>query len=50
MSLESLPYGAPSADVVRFVHRDGGVILRDGLNAEQLTEINAGLARAVLSS
>jgi ectoine hydroxylase-related dioxygenase (phytanoyl-CoA dioxygenase family) len=43
MSLESLPYGSPVADVVRFVHRDGAVILRDVLNAEQLTEINAEL-------
>ena len=43
MSLESLPYGAPVADVVRFVHRDGAVILRDVLNAEQLTQINAEL-------
>ena len=43
MSLESLPYGAPATDVVRFVHRDGAVILRDVLNAEQLAEINAEL-------
>ena len=43
MSLESLPYGAPAADVVRFVRRDGVVILRDVLNAEQLAEINAEL-------
>ena len=41
MSLESLPYGAPAADVVLFVHRDGAVILRDVRNAKQLTEINA---------
>ena len=45
MSLESLRYGAPAADVVRFVHCDGAVILRDVLNAEQLTEINAELDR-----
>jgi hypothetical protein len=42
-TLESLPFGAPVADVVRLVHRDGALILRDVLNAEQLTQINTDL-------
>jgi len=41
--LESLPYGAPVDDVVRRVHRDGAVILRDALNARQIAQINAEL-------
>jgi ectoine hydroxylase-related dioxygenase (phytanoyl-CoA dioxygenase family) len=41
--LESLPFGAPVADVVRIVHRDGAVILRDVLTAKQVAAINAEL-------
>ncbi len=43
MKLESLPFGSPTADVVRLVHRDGAVILRDVLNAAQIAQINADL-------
>ena len=42
-TLQSLPYGAPTEDVVRCVHRDGAVILRNVFNAEQLAQINADL-------
>src|SRR5262245_56856412 len=41
--LESLPFGAPVGDVVRLVHRDGAVILRDALTVEQVEQINAEL-------
>lgn len=42
-TLQSLPYGAPTEEVVRLVHRDGAVILRDALSAEQIARINADL-------
>src|SRR5262245_41480269 len=41
--LESLPFGAPVDDVVRIVHRDGAVILRDVFTAEQVAQLNAEL-------
>jgi ectoine hydroxylase-related dioxygenase (phytanoyl-CoA dioxygenase family) len=40
-TLQSLPYGAPTDEVARLVHRDGAVILRDVVTAEQLARINA---------
>ena len=42
-SLETLAFGAPAAEVAQFVHRDGAVILRDVLTAQQLAQINAEL-------
>jgi len=42
-NLESLPYGAPVADVARLVHRDGALILRDVLNAAQVAQLNGEL-------
>jgi ectoine hydroxylase-related dioxygenase (phytanoyl-CoA dioxygenase family) len=41
--LESVPFGAPIADVVRVVHRDGAVVLRDVLDAKQVAQINKDL-------
>ena len=41
--LESLPFGAPTADVVGRVHRDGAVILRNVLDAAQVARVNAEL-------
>lgn len=41
--LESLPFGAPVADVVRLVHSHGAVILRDVLSIAQVAQLNAEL-------
>jgi len=50
MSLQSLPYGAPTEEVIQIVHRDGAVILRDVLDAEQLAQINADLDAPMAST
>ena len=45
--LMSLPFGAPADEVARWVHQDGGVILRDVLNTAQLAEFNSEIDAAM---
>jgi ectoine hydroxylase-related dioxygenase (phytanoyl-CoA dioxygenase family) len=45
--LQSLAFGAPVADVVEVVHRDGAVILRDVLSPAQVAQVNADLDAAL---
>lgn len=45
--LMSLPFGAPVEDVVKWVHQDGAVILRDVLTPEQVAEMNAEIDAAM---